>query len=84
MKKRSKGFTDHIRNPNVVWYGPHECNGCGQTIVKASTHDGGMSLDAPHGHHYPNHKWTEHRCHPRKKVGELKMDGKTHSARLDT
>lgn len=60
--KKSKGFNNFIRNPKVVWYGPHECNGCGATVVKASVEDGAMTLDAPHGHHYPNHKWTKHKC----------------------
>jgi hypothetical protein len=51
-----------LRDRSVVWYGPHECNGCGATVVKSSNETGGVSLDAPHGHHYPNHKWIEHRC----------------------
>lgn len=51
-----------IRNRKVVWYGPHECNNCGATIVKSSFNQGGLELDAPHGHHYPNHRWTLHRC----------------------
>jgi hypothetical protein len=51
-----------IRNPKTVWYGPHQCNGCGATIVKSSIESGGVSLDAPHGHHYPNHEWTQHKC----------------------
>lgn len=52
----------YIRIRKTVWYGPHECNGCAATIIKSSIESGGVMLDAPHGHHYPNHKWTEHRC----------------------
>jgi hypothetical protein len=55
-------LADFIRNPEVVWYGPHECNGCGATIVKSSIKSGGVSLDAPHDHHYPNHQWARHNC----------------------
>lgn len=51
-----------IRNRKVVWYGPHECNGCGATVVKSSIESGAIALDAPHGHHYPNHKWMKHVC----------------------
>jgi hypothetical protein len=51
-----------IRNPHTVWYGPHECDRCGGVIVKSSFGQGGVSLNAPHDHHYPNHKWTEHVC----------------------
>jgi len=81
-KAKSKGFNNFIRNPNVIWYGPFECSGCGQTIVRPSRTDGGVALNAPHDHHYPNHKWTKHVCPARKKVGEIKMDGKTHKAYL--
>lgn len=51
-----------IRNPHTVWYGPHQCNGCGETIVKSSLESGGVALDAPHGHHYPNFPWKKHVC----------------------
>lgn len=62
MKTKNKSLATWIRNPGIVWYGPHECNGCGQTIVKSSIESGGKSLNAPHNHHYPNHKWVEHKC----------------------
>ncbi len=51
-----------IRLRSVVWYGPHECNICGGIIIKSSFETGGLMLDAPHDHHYPNHKWTVHKC----------------------
>jgi hypothetical protein len=66
MKKILKGFNNFIRNPSIVWYGPHECNGCGAIIVKPSISSGGIALDAPHGHHYPNHQWKEHKCSGKK------------------
>lgn len=55
-------LTRFIRNRKVVWYGPHECNNCGATIVKSSHNQGGIELDAPFDHHYPNHRWVLHRC----------------------
>jgi hypothetical protein len=51
-----------IKDPVGVWYGPHECNGCGATIIKLSLEQGGISLNAPHDHHYPNHVWQKHSC----------------------
>lgn len=51
-----------IRRRNVAWYGPYDCNGCGATIVKSSIKIGGIMLNAPHGHHYPNHDWKKHVC----------------------
>lgn len=51
-----------IKDPKGVWYGPHECNGCGSTVVKLSIQQGGITLDAPFGHHYPNHVWEKHEC----------------------
>lgn len=53
-----------IKDPAGVWYGPHECNGCGATVVKLSVAQGGITLDAPHNHHYPNHIWEKHVCNP--------------------
>ena len=53
-----------IKDPAGVWYGPHECNGCGATVVKLSVAQGGIALDAPHNHHYPNHIWQKHICKP--------------------
>lgn len=32
---------------NSVWYGPHECNVCGVTIVKAALEDGGAEFEPP-------------------------------------
>lgn len=63
-KKKSSTFDleSFIRQTNVVWYGPHECNSCGRVVVKSSIATGGVTLDAPHDHHYPNFKWKEHKC----------------------
>jgi hypothetical protein len=35
-KSKSKGFTNFIRNPRTIWYGPHPCSSCGETVVKSS------------------------------------------------
>ncbi len=51
-----------LRDHSVIWYGPHECNGCGAIIVKSSIETGAVALDAPHDHHYPNHQWRLHLC----------------------
>ena len=51
-----------IRDPKGVWYGPHQCNGCGETVVVLSRQQGGLALNAPHNHNYPNHVWEEHVC----------------------
>lgn len=58
---------EFLRNPDVVWYGPHACNKCGEMIVKSSFESGGMELDADDAnHHYPNFRWQRHICHQRK------------------
>jgi hypothetical protein len=52
-----------LRDPNITWYGPHQCGGCGKTIIKTSTNGPQLVLDADdHNHHYPNHRWMEHVC----------------------
>lgn len=51
-----------IKDPEGIWYGPHECNGCGKLVIKKSLDQGGLTLDAPHNHHYPNHQWEIHIC----------------------
>lgn len=54
---------EFIRNPEVIWYGPHGCNGCGHKIIKSSAHSGGVELDAEDfNHNYPNFKWERHVC----------------------
>lgn len=67
-----------IRNRKVVWYGPHACNGCGATIIKSSIESGGLALDAPHGHHYPNHKWVLHRCATPEEVQSTQPNTEVH------
>jgi len=51
-----------IKDPKGIWYGPHQCNGCGATVVILSREQGGIALDAPFNHHYPNHIWQKHDC----------------------
>lgn len=56
-------FEEQIRNPEVIWYGPHECPKCGRIIVKSAMEQGGLSLDAADfNHRYPNFKWEKHKC----------------------
>ena len=31
----------------MVFYGPHECSVCGETIVKGAIEDGGQALNPP-------------------------------------
>lgn len=63
-------FQDFIRDPNVVWYGPHACNKCGKMIVKSSFETGGKELDAEdYNHHYPNFRWHQHVCDPKDIAG---------------
>lgn len=52
-------------NPNIddrVFYGPHNCSGCDNLIVKAAVEQGGQEFDAPEGPIYPNTQWTPHVC----------------------
>lgn len=51
-----------IFDPKGIWYGPHACNGCGSTVIVLQKNQGGLALDAPHNHHYPNHVWEKHSC----------------------
>lgn len=55
-----------IRDPAAIWYGPHQCEGCGKVIVRRDRRQGEvLSLDAEDfNHHYPNVIWTEHVCTP--------------------
>lgn len=54
---------DLLRDPMVTWYGPHQCNGCGRTIIKTGLEFPSLVLDAEdHNHHYPNFRWQEHVC----------------------
>ena len=55
-------FEKFIRNPQIVWYGPHECPVCGMKIVKSSIESGGIVLDYNHDCSYPNHQWKQHVC----------------------
>ena len=58
-----EGFHKFIRDPAVIWYGPHQCDRCGCLIVKSSIETGGLELDAgDYNHHYPNFPWQKHAC----------------------
>lgn len=59
-------FTE-LRDPNIVYYGPHPCPKCdadgskGTMIIKAG--NGApveWELDFVHDSHYPNHVWKQH------------------------
>jgi len=54
-----------IRDADIIWYGPHNCNKCGNIIIKSAHQQGGVELDAgDFNHNYPNWKWTLHKCSP--------------------
>ena len=55
-------FEIFIRDPKVVWYGPHSCPVCHKSVVKSSIESGGIMLDYSHENNYPNCKWTQHVC----------------------
>jgi hypothetical protein len=46
----------------LVYYGPHLCAECGETICRASLEQGGQKFDYPAGIIYPNTPWIEHSC----------------------
>ena len=60
--KTDAQFLAFVYDPDIVWYGPHACNVCGREVVKSSNDSGGVMLDAPQEHHYPNHLWRLHNC----------------------
>jgi hypothetical protein len=45
-----------------IFYGPHNCGGCDNLIVKAAVEQGGAEYDAPEGPIYPNTPWKLHVC----------------------
>ena len=59
MTPKQKALLNH---PTAAWYGPHPCKNCGMVIVKIDHQVGDLSLNAPHDHHYPGHKWAVHVC----------------------
>lgn len=65
-----------LNDPAVTWYGPHACETCGETIVRAEIARGGQKFNVPllllrifqrgaeNGDPaiaYPQ-QWTEHVC----------------------
>ena len=65
LKPLSEANKSYIRNPDIIWYGPHQCNMCGNTIVQSSYQQGGVQLDASDiNHNYPNYEWQLHKCSP--------------------
>lgn len=46
----------------TVYYGPHECDGCGKPIVRVALEQGGQKFDLPDGPIYPNSDWPVHEC----------------------
>lgn len=67
LPRTPEGFASFIRDPSVVWYGPHQCNKCGGIVVKSSFQTGGLALNADdENHHYPNFVWDKHQCEDRK------------------
>jgi len=56
--------TDSITQPaDAVYYGPHACDCCGETIVRQAIEQGGARMEShPAGPVYPNTQWTVHIC----------------------
>lgn len=53
-----------FRNSRVVYYGPHPCENCGETICRAGNDYGASSFTYPSGPIYPNTEWQPHFCNP--------------------
>jgi hypothetical protein len=65
-----------LSDPTVTWYGPHSCETCGATIIRAALERGGEKFDPPtdlldifrngsvaHRYDIPYPKvWTPHVC----------------------
>lgn len=52
-----------VIDTEIVWYGPHPCDECGQMIVQAGRQWGKQKLTAPPSAMvYPNHVWKWHNC----------------------
>lgn len=53
-----------LRNlePDIIFYGPHQCEVCGWRICRVSIEQGGMKFDYPEGIIYPNTNWVVHNC----------------------
>lgn len=48
-------------NIATIWYGPHACEVCGVSIIKAAREHGGAEFNYPVGLTiYPNHAWAPH------------------------
>jgi hypothetical protein len=62
-----------MMEPDIVYYGPHECEVCKQKICRVSLEQGGMKFDYPDGIIYPNTNWVAHVC-PDIKPEDLKRD----------
>lgn len=63
LPRTAEGLAAFIRDPAVVWYGPHNCHKCGGMVVRSSFETGGLMLDAEdYNHHYPNFVWAKHKC----------------------
>jgi len=53
-----------FRNSKVVYYGPHPCDNCGETICRAGNEYGSSSFTYPTYPIYPNTEWNPHLCNP--------------------
>jgi hypothetical protein len=51
-----------IRDPQIIYYGPHACENCGVMICKMGYQFGGASFDYPAEPIYPNTEWAVHVC----------------------
>lgn len=55
---------DYCKIPanNLVFYGPHPCERCGEEIAKVAREQGGDEYQYPEGPVYPNSEWRPHKC----------------------
>lgn len=81
-----------MRDPNIVYYGPHPCQRCdkdgkkGTMIVKAGNGaPSDMEYDFNHDSNYPNHVWQKHVCSEKSliamKLGSKKTPKKSISSK---
>lgn len=60
---RMADLASFIRDKNMIWYGPHPCDGCSAAVIKTGNGAEILTLDAAdHNHHYPNFTWLKHEC----------------------
>lgn len=64
-----------FRSSRIIYYGPHACEHCGESICRMGHEFGGNAFTYPSGLIYPNTEWHPHVCDP-KRVAALPGDGR--------